>query len=108
MHSPGGAELLHRLDGVERLQHGFLDAGYREAAVEAVLEAFNCVGQPLVSVVTWKGLANAIEGCKNGLANGLAAACVKTVLQLFDTIRTPCSSSALPYISSFRDAFVLA
>lgn len=33
-------------------------------------------------------LANAVEGCKNGLASGLAAACVKTVLQPFDTIKT--------------------
>ena len=33
----------------------------------------------------WK---NAIEGLKNGLASGLAAACVKTVLQPFDTMKT--------------------
>eukprot|EP00752_Nemacystus_decipiens_P003992 g3657.t1 len=31
---------------------------------------------------------NAIEGLKNGLASGLAAACVKTVLQPFDTMKT--------------------
>ncbi|CAM9371335.1 unnamed protein product [Hapterophycus canaliculatus] len=33
----------------------------------------------------WK---NAIEGLKNGLASGLAAACVKTALQPFDTMKT--------------------
>ena len=33
----------------------------------------------------WK---NAVEGLKNGLASGLAAACVKTVLQPFDTMKT--------------------
>lgn len=32
--------------------------------------------------------ANAIEGLKNGLASGLAAACVKAVLQPFDTMKT--------------------
>lgn len=32
--------------------------------------------------------ANAVEGLKNGLASGLAAACVKTVLQPFDTMKT--------------------
>ena len=31
---------------------------------------------------------NAIEGLKNGLASGLAAACVKAVLQPFDTMKT--------------------
>ena len=35
-----------------------------------------------------QGLANALEGVRNGLASGLAAACVKTVLQPFDTIKT--------------------
>lgn len=30
----------------------------------------------------------AVEGLKNGLASGLAAACVKTVLQPFDTMKT--------------------
>ena len=34
------------------------------------------------------GLTNALEGFKNGLASGLAAACVKTVLQPFDTMKT--------------------
>ncbi|CAM9315501.1 unnamed protein product [Ectocarpus sp. 4 AP-2014] len=33
-------------------------------------------------------LKNAVEGLKNGLASGLAAACVKTVLQPFDTMKT--------------------
>lgn len=33
-------------------------------------------------------LSNAVEGVKNGLASGLAAACVKTVLQPFDTLKT--------------------
>lgn len=32
--------------------------------------------------------ASAVEGLKNGLASGLAAACVKTVLQPFDTMKT--------------------
>lgn len=32
--------------------------------------------------------ANAVEGIKNGFASGLAAACVKTVLQPFDTMKT--------------------
>lgn len=31
---------------------------------------------------------NAIEGLKNGLASGLAAACVKALLQPFDTMKT--------------------
>lgn len=31
---------------------------------------------------------NALEGVKNGFASGLAAACVKTVLQPFDTLKT--------------------
>jgi len=40
---------------------------------------------PPQQVDRWK---NAIEGLKNGLASGLAAACVKTVLQPFDTMKT--------------------
>jgi Mitochondrial carrier protein len=33
-------------------------------------------------------MADAIEGVKNGCASGLAAGCVKTLLQPFDTIKT--------------------
>lgn len=40
---------------------------------------------PPQQVDRWK---NAVEGLKNGLASGLAAACVKTVLQPFDTMKT--------------------
>ena len=45
IHSLGGAELLHRLDGVERLQDG-LDAGCCETACETILEALEGVDEP--------------------------------------------------------------
>lgn len=42
--------------------------------------------------------ANAVEGLKNGLASGLAAACVKTVLQPFDTMKTVQQFSTARYV----------
>ena len=59
---------------------------------------------------TWDGgkppsqrLATAMEGFKNDLAGGLVAACVKIMLQPFDTIR-PCSSLAPPSKRTLRAA----
>lgn len=40
----------------------------------------------------------AVEGVKNGLASGLAAACVKTVLQPFDTMKTVQQFSTTRYV----------
>lgn len=45
---------------------------------------------------------NAIEGLKNGLASGLAAACVKTVLQPFDTMKTVQQFSTTRWVKVVR------
>ncbi|CAN0390675.1 unnamed protein product, partial [Discosporangium mesarthrocarpum] len=46
-----------------------------------------------------------IEGLKNGMASGLAAACVKTVLQPFDTMKTvqQFSTSRISLLQAGRD-----
>lgn len=44
--------------------------------------------QPALQAQNGERWRNAVEGLKNGLASGLAAACVKTVLQPFDTMKT--------------------
>lgn len=48
-------------------------------------------------------LKNAVEGLKNGLASGLAAACVKTVLQPFDTMKTVQQFSTTRYVRGRAD-----
>lgn len=58
--------------------------------------------------VAYKEQANAIEGLKNGLTSGLAAACARTVLQLFDTMKTTVTQFSATRHSRFRDVSVLA
>lgn len=55
------------------------------AAAQSVPSANLGGGTAAAPAASWD---NAVDGLKNGLASGLAAACVKTVLQPFDTMKT--------------------